>query len=108
MVPEFHRVSRRTKALRVADYTASGEFHPALKTWYSLVSARYYSTVLLKSKLFFSAAFPIPFDAESIRRAISLSHTMQKQRSFVHQLGTKARKKQLFLPKYFQVIFVYF
>ena len=37
LVPEFHRVSGYRR-YPVADFTASGELHPALKTKYSVVS----------------------------------------------------------------------
>ena len=37
MVPEFHRVSGYENSYPVADFTASGELHPALKTKYSVV-----------------------------------------------------------------------
>jgi len=33
LVPEFHRVSGYTKRIRSRTFTASGEFHPALKTF---------------------------------------------------------------------------
>ena len=39
LVPEFHRVGRKSGAFRFADCTASGEFHPALKTFYFIVFA---------------------------------------------------------------------
>lgn len=40
-VPELHRVSRSEK--RVADCTADREFHPALKTLYSVVRLSLYA-----------------------------------------------------------------
>ena len=54
MVPEFHRVSGHTFMCPVADCTASGEFHPALKTLDSVV-LDYYMSIWskLQANIFF-------------------------------------------------------